>query len=226
MKKYFHLKEKAIKLRERGHSLNAIQERLQLSKTTIYYWVKNIKREQVIKRPVAKKNQKLGSIAVKKKYAKLREVAYNEAFNNAKKMMKIPTFRDFILLYMTEGFRRTRHVVSIANSNPSIIQLANIWINYLTPRKNHLKYNLQIHEDNDEKKIKQFWAKKLKIKSICIKIIRKSNSGKMIGRNWRSVNGVLTVGVNDTYLRSKIQAWMDFVENDWNATNFINLLSK
>jgi hypothetical protein len=41
--KYAHLRQRAVELRtERQMSLDEIVERLQLPKTTIYYWIKDI----------------------------------------------------------------------------------------------------------------------------------------------------------------------------------------
>ena len=44
---------------------------------------------------------------------------------------------------------------------------------------------------------------------------RKSNSGKLAGRKWRSRHGVLTVGANDTQLRARLQACIDLVRRSW-----------
>lgn len=48
-----------------------------------------------------------------------------------------------------------------------------------------------------------------------IRMQRKSNSNQLARRNWRSRHGVLTVGVGDTYLRSRLQAWIDRIREDW-----------
>ena len=49
----------------------------------------------------------------------------------------------------------------------------------------------------------------------CIKATRKSNSGSLKGRQFRSVYGLLTLEMGDTYLRARLQAWMDFVRSQW-----------
>jgi hypothetical protein len=48
---------------------------------------------------------------------------------------------------------------------------------------------------------------------ICLQ--RKSNSGQLARRRWRSVHGVLSVGVGDTLLRARLQAWMDRTRKQW-----------
>jgi hypothetical protein len=55
----------------------------------------------------------------------------------------------------------------------------------------------------------------LGIDGAAIRMQRKSNSGQLTGRVWRSRYGVLTVVVHDTYLRARLQAWIDRIRDDW-----------
>jgi hypothetical protein len=48
-----------------------------------------------------------------------------------------------------------------------------------------------------------------------IAIKRKSNSGQLSGRQFRSQYGVFSVRANDTYFRSRLGAWMEYVLEDW-----------
>jgi hypothetical protein len=48
-----------------------------------------------------------------------------------------------------------------------------------------------------------------------VRVLRKSNSGQLSGRVWRSRYGVLTVRTCDTQLRARVQAWMDCVRESW-----------
>jgi len=213
MKKYDHLREKAIKLREKGMSLDDICERLCMKKGTVYYWIRDTK-------PLkwTKKRSKAAIAAGKishKKYKKLREEAYQQGLELANELFFKPTFRDFIILYITEGYRKNRNAVAIANSNPVIVSIAYKWIKELKNKNRKILFRLQMHIDQDEEELKKYWAKLLKIKECDINTIRKSNSGNLSGRNWTSKYGLLTVRVGDTYLRAKLQAWMDIIEKEW-----------
>jgi hypothetical protein len=55
----------------------------------------------------------------------------------------------------------------------------------------------------------------LDIKPSAIKLLRKSNSNQLSGRAWRSRHGVLSVRVQDTLLRARMQAWMDRLRAEW-----------
>jgi hypothetical protein len=94
-----------------------------------------------------------------------------------------------------------------------MIALATGWLRTLSSRR--LLFSLQYHADQDLEEIRTFWGKILGIDGSTISMQRKSNSRQLRGRSWRSVHGVLTVATNDTYLRSRLQAWIDRVREDW-----------
>ena len=211
MNRYKHVRDKAVELRRKGYSLTAIQERLQLNKTTIYYWIKDIKTQLLVRS--TKKCHIAAGEASRKKFEKKRKEAYDEFKNMSESLLSDRYLRDFILLYMTEGYRRNRNSVSISNSNPNIVVVSHYWLKKLSNRP--IDYGVQIHIDNDESEIKGFWSRLLNIDPGLIRITRKSNSGGLSGRVWRSVHGVFQVRTSDTYFRSKIEALMDAVQEDW-----------
>jgi hypothetical protein len=114
---------------------------------------------------------------------------------------------------MAEGTKRRRNEVSFVNSDAKMVVLANRWIRQLSDH--NADYRIQCHIDHDEDELKQYWAELLGIKPDNIKIMRKSNSGKLAGRQFRSEYGLLTVRVGDTYLRARLQAWMDIIKSQW-----------
>jgi len=221
--KYAHLRVRAEKDWISGDRLVDISTRLNLNKSTVWYWVKDLERPHPKRKETCKNNpalakaQRKAAAATKKKWAEWRARAYDEACKEAPLFFQDPLFRDYVMLYLTEGFRRTRNEVSVGNSNPALVKLAYWWVQqHTTKPEKKIRFTLQIHKDQDEKQVKRFWAKALQVSSRRIKTIRKSNSGQLKGRKWRSQHGVLTVAVSDTWLRSKIQAWMDHLEEEWN----------
>jgi hypothetical protein len=62
---------------------------------------------------------------------------------------------------------------------------------------------------------RQFWARRLSVSPDDIRLQRKSNSGRLGGRTWRSKHGVLTVSVGDTLLRARLEAWMHSLQDQW-----------
>lgn len=197
---------------ERGLTIDQIAERLALSRSTIYCWV----RDMPIERPRWNPGQRLGNLAMQEKFRHLREQAYAQGLAEFDRLALDPTFRDFVCMYIGEGSKRDRNRVAICNSDPSVVLLGARWIRRLGRSK--LDYGLQFHADQDLVDLVRFWAQHLDVEHERIKLQRESNSNQLAGRTWRSRHGVLTVSTNDTLLRARLQAWMDRVRKDWSPS--------
>jgi len=211
MAHYAHIREKAIQLRTEKHmTLDEITEVLSLPKTTIYYWIKDI--------PIPKTSkqhwrQQQGTKAMQAKFASLREEAYQQGLAEAPELLQDLTFRDFVVLYMAEGTKRNRNAVEFVNSDARMLKLANHWFCRLS--ENHITYRIQFHADHDIDELKQYWGGILGIDPDIIRTLRKSNSGQLARRQFRSQYGLLSIHVGDPYLRSRLQAWMDYIKMQW-----------
>ena len=213
MKKYDHIRKKAILFRQKGYSYGEIRDRLNISKSTLHYWLKNVSSIVKRKSKLQTSAQKKATSSMVKKYKIVRDQAYTESLKMANDVLKDQKMRDFAIIYLCEGFRRTRHTVSVANSNPQMIKFCHdIMINNSC---NKMDYRIQYHVDQDIDNLRSFWADVLNVDINKIKVARKSNSGKMKGRNWRSRYGVFTVRTNDVVFRAKLQALMDHICNQW-----------
>lgn len=209
--RYDHLRDKAIQLRtEQQYSLDQLVDCLSLPKTTIWEWIKAYPLNRAPLRTEAQYN---GTKRMQAIYTAKREAAYQQGVDEAPTLLQDPTFRDFVVLYMAEGYRRNKNVVSIANSNPAIVGLSyRVLLRF--SRKN-FRFSIQYHADHDLDELCQYWGNHFGISPEAIKPIRKSNSNQLTGRKFRSVHGVVTVETSDTYLRSRLQAWMDIVQSQW-----------
>ena len=204
-----YLRDRARELRTTKRlSLDEIAERLALPKTTVYYWIVDLP----LGRP-RRENSHTGNLAMQAKYRRLREVAYSQGLEAYDELVRQPTFRDFVALYIAEGYKRNRNVVSIANSDERVIALAVSWLRVLTDRT--LGYSIQYHADQDLDEIRRFWGDALGIDGAVITLQRKSNSGQLKHRTWRCKNGVMSIRVGDTLLRARLQAWIDRIRDDW-----------
>jgi hypothetical protein len=150
---------------------------------------------------------------MREKFRARREAAYRQGRDEFPILLGEPTFRDFLCMYIGEGYKRDRNRVSICNSDPAVVRLGATWISRLA--KNPVAFEFQHHADQDPKEICAFWADLLKVEPSAIKFQRKSNSGELAGRLWRSKYGVLQIRTADTYLRARLDAWMDSVRIEW-----------
>lgn len=208
-------REKARTLRkERQFTIDELAERLALSRSTIYYWVRDL--------PIPGSGPGGGwpesahlaaGRAIRRKYRLLREAAYREGLESFDELIVEPGFRDFVCLYIAEGSKRRRHSVELCNSDPAVLLLATSWMRRLSRKPGC--FSIQFHADQDLSELRNFWSGALGIDPATIRVQRKSNSGQLRGRRWRSPYGVLSVRVHDTYFRTRLQAWIDRLKAEW-----------
>ncbi len=206
-----YLQEKARRLRrERKLTIDQLAECLALPRTTIYYWVRDLPIPRTTRQSPG---QRKGARGMVRKYRELREAAYEEGRQTFDALCAEPTFRDFVNLYIAAGYRRNRNRVSLANSDAAVIAVAATWMRRLSRNKRDCR--LQYHADQDLDELRAYWGRVLNVEPELIGVSAKSNSGQLGGRTWRSRYGVCTVRTNDTYLRARLQAWMDCLKGEW-----------
>ncbi len=164
-------------------------------------------------RPFATEAQRRGNEAMSAKYRLAREAAYTLGLSEFEWLEREAGFRDFVCLYLAEGYKRCRNTVAIGNSDPAILVVSDRWLARLSDHRRG--YAIQYHADQDPDELKAFWAATLDVDSTVITLQRKSNSNQLARRTWRSVHGVLTIRVSDTRLRARLQAWMDLLRASW-----------
>jgi hypothetical protein len=204
-----YLREKARALRvERRLSIDEIAERLALPKTTIYYWVADLPLQRR-----RRNNPHPATAALCRKWQALRQESYEAGRRTFAELANDPTFRDFVCLYIAEGSKRCRNLVAIGNSDPSVCALADGWMRRFACRP--VTYWLQYHVDQDPAELRRFWGAILSIDPGAVSLQRKSNSGQLRGRTWRSRYGVLSIKANDTLFRARLQGWIDCLQQQW-----------
>jgi hypothetical protein len=211
-----YLKEKARELRiKKKLSLLEIADRLALPKTTIFYWIRDLPDPEIKHRntPGRSKARIEQSRRMKDEYRRRRKEAYQQGWDEFACLAAEPTFVDFICMYIGEGYKRNRNVVALCNSDLRVVRLADHWIRRFS--QNPVTYSFQHHADQDPTYLIKFWSVGLGANPELFTFQRKSNSGQLAGRNWRSKHGVLTVRAHDTALRMRLQAWMDRVQDGW-----------
>ncbi len=191
-------------------TIDEIAERLALSRTTIFTWVRDIPIPETKKQTEARQR---ASDANRDRARRKREAAYKEGIKSYPDLIGEPTFRDFICMYIGEGTKKGRHNVALCNSDPAVVRLAQVWICRLSQRP--VTYSVQYHADQSVRELRLFWSECLSIDPKAVALQRKSNSGRLASRNWRSAHGVLTVRTSDTYFKCRLAAWIDLLKAEW-----------
>jgi hypothetical protein len=208
-----YMREKARRLRqEQELTIDEIAERLAVSRTTVYFWVGDMPRPR---RCVARKGSghALGNRAMQRKYKRLRDESHELGKWEFRRLEQLPTFRDFVCLYIAEGYKRSRNTVQVGNSDSAAMRLAVYWLGQFTTRR--MNFSIQYHADQRPKTLQAYWARELGIPDLRLDLLRKSNSGQLGHRTWRSKHGVLSVRVHDTVFRARLQGWIDCMRGDW-----------
>jgi hypothetical protein len=211
-----YVRAKARELRtKRKMSLDEIAECLALGKTTVWYWIKDLPDPEIKHRetPGRRRAREAAARSNRARFQALRDRAYRQGWDEFALLDAEPGFRDFVCMYIGEGYKRNRNVVSIANSDPRVIRLGDHWIGRFS--KNKVTYSLQYHADQDPDYLILFWSSYLEVEKELFSAKRKSNSGQLSGRQWRSRFGVLSVTAADTHFRARLQAWIDRVQDSW-----------
>ena len=206
--------DKAIQLRvEKKYTVPEIADMMGIAKSTVDSWLKPYKLEE--RTDKQKNHQKRVAEANRERAAQKRQDAYDEMLEQAPELLKDLSLFAFVCMYIGEGTKKMRNYVALANSDVKVMQLAHKWIVKLKHPDRALEFGVQIHVDHNEDEIKSYWGEQLGISPEHIVIIRKSNSGQLTGRKFRSPHGILTIRASDTYFRSRLQALMDYAKQIW-----------
>lgn len=203
-------KEEAIHLREIGYSLNEICHKLNRSKSTVHYWIRDITKPKG-KQGWSPKTRRLASEALSKKFALLREAAYKETYLKSEKILSDPAIRDFIVMYIAEGYKRGRNVVDFTNTDVAVIRLFVTHIRKFSDKK--INYFLTYREEPSV--LTEYWVSTLGIDRSDIVLMKKKGEQKKPYRS--SVYGTMKIRVHDTYAKQRIDALCDYLRKEWNT---------
>jgi DNA-binding XRE family transcriptional regulator len=152
-----YVREKARELRrEKKLTIDELAERLAIPRTTVFGWVRDL---EIPRKPNAgwpTAAQKKGTATMQARYRVKRELAYKQGRDEFPILCAQPTFRDFVCMYIGEGFKRNRNVVSIGNSDPAVVALSAAWICRLSDHP--VTYSFQHHADQNPRELCSFGA--------------------------------------------------------------------
>jgi transposase-like protein len=202
-----YLRQTARSLRvEQQLTVDQLAARLSLPRSTIYYWVRDL--------PLRGGARDATQREAPRKVSRARsDAAYEEGLATFAELSAQPTFRDFICVYLVQGDQRDRTHVALTNSDPAVMRLVSRWIRRLTDRAPLL--SLQYGPDQSLKELRHFWSEATGAEPRTIHA-RGPAEGKSDERPAAgSPHGVLTVAVDDTLLRARLQGWIQRTRETW-----------
>ncbi len=159
-------KEKAIKLRKKGHSYSQIKEKLGVSKSSLSEWLSDFPlSDKRIKELRDRNPRRIENFrnTMKKKRERALEEAYKKAKKDIGKLNKREILIAGLFLYWGEGSKTAKTLVSVSNTDPSVLRFFIHWLHILGVRKEKINVKLHLYKDMDEEKEKRFWAKELNV---------------------------------------------------------------
>lgn len=219
MKKYDVLRTKAVRLRENGHTLPEICERLQVSKSTAWYWIRDVE----LKRPNAflgktKRSNKKAALKAAEAHRRNSRKRHEENAEEARRLWYAglrddEEFKLFMMLYIAEGIRKDPKSYGITNTDPHVIVFAHKMMKRLNANNRDIRLDLSMTDTFDQEKAMGFWKGLLGAEYTVHVYIRKAY-GDLSHRNWVSKFGILRLRVYDSYVKTRIDTWMDLFKHE------------
>ncbi len=206
-------KEKAIKLRSTGKSYNEISKLLSVPKSTLSEWLSGHKWSQEIAKKLIKKSQERSTVVLKE-LDRVRgenlKILYKQAESEANEDFDVlkyhPLFIAAIMIYWGEGDKRSKHRISVVNTDPNLLKVFVYFLKKICGFKDDkIRAWILAYPDMDIEASKRYWIENTGLKE---SNFRKTITIKGKPTNRKLHNGVCTVELGSTYLKIKMLVWL------------------
>lgn len=210
-------RDRARILRIKGMSLNEITESLNVPKSTVRYWCRDIVLPNSLKARLIKKQKIGGLIAAEKLRArrmKETEKLLREGIEEVGHLASRELFLVGIALYWAEGYRKGNEEFGFTNSDPRMVILMIRWLQKICGISNErirLRVCINIAHKNRLGDIHTFWSESTKIplhqfsKPTLIRINNKKHYA-----NSSHYFGTLRIKIlKGTSFRRKVMGWLE-----------------
>ena len=222
-------RKKAVYLRKKGYTYSEILEQINVAKSTLSGWLRNVNLAKTQKQRITNKKIKARLKAlktIKEKRIKTTKRLVKSGIKEIGKLDKKDLFIIGIVLYWAEGSKQKNNNisqrVSFSNSDPRMIKIFLMWLKkYCKIREKEIVFSLYVHKDIPAQylaNIKKWWKETLKISKLKdIKICLKKNKRKK-DLKINNYFGVFRIDVRkSTNLNRKINGWIEgIIKNYYN----------
>jgi hypothetical protein len=201
---------------EQQLTVDQLAARLSLPRSTIYYWVRDLPLHDGARERAGGPNFLACRTAgqAPRKLTRLHsDAAYEEGLATFAELSAQPTFRDFICIYLVQGEQRDRTRVALSNSDPAVMRLVSRWLRRLTDKAPFLL--LRYDPEQSLSELRRFWSEAT---GTAPRAIRARGSAGAVPDEQAAPgpsHGLLTIGVDDTLLRARLQGWMRRARESW-----------
>lgn len=212
----FKEKNQAINLRKLGKSYGEILKEIQVSKSTLSLWLRDIQlkteQEKRIYVELKQKNAYRLAKANQQKRIEITKKIMDEAKKEVRYLSKDPLFLSGLMLYWAEGAKTNEHV-KLSNSDPAMIRFMMRWFRKIckVPEKK-FRIALHIHSLHCRKNIEKYWSEitGVPLNQFNKTFVKPTSLGQ---RKKILYNGTCNIVVFDKNLFRRIDGWrLGFLE--------------
>ena len=161
------LKRQVIELRKQGKSYSEIKQIINVSKSSLSLWLRNITLSQ--KQLTGLKLKKIRAVERYRETMRLKRIIRNRKYyldqrNKWLPLTKREGFVAGLFLYWGEGNKVSTNTVSICNTDPAVLKFTVYWIvSCLEVPKQKIRIQLHLYDDMNVNEETNFWSEELGI---------------------------------------------------------------
>jgi hypothetical protein len=203
---------------EQQLTVDQLAGRLAVPRSTVYYWVRDLplrasRDEDAEPAGGSELGEPVGTAGEHEQLSPGQASAYEQGLRSFDDLVAQPTFRDFLCIYILDGYKRDRTRVSLTNTDPAVMRLVNRWIWRLTDKSPSL--SLRCPPQRSVSELRRFWSDTVGAQPEAIRARIGKQEDPLQRSGAAPVHGALTVSVEDKLLRARLQAWMCKMREGW-----------
>lgn len=210
-------KKIAIEMRKSGKSMNEIAKKLNIAKSSVSYWVRDVELTKEQRKKLSQKGFSVDAVE-KRRINRLRnennkrELIIDEAKKDIKEVSDYELKIIGAMLYLGEG-RKTQRTVSIANADPDVIKMIMKFFRKICKVKEEkFRGHIHIHSHLNVKKAEKYWSE---VSGIPLSQFYKTYSKPSVATKSKKDSlplGTFDIYVCDTKLFLTIMGWIEEIK--------------
>lgn len=211
-------KQKAIRLRLKGLSYNQISKIINVPKSTLSSWFRNLEVSKAVKKSNIEKAKQIWAKNItvfNKRRSQLCRAQWLQNQNEAKKDIGRISIRELKLigsaLYWAEGYKKGNWNLVFCNSDPDMLALMmEFFLKVCHVPIGKIKAQIQLHPRIIARVATKYWSKVigLPVRQFSKPMLQISKSSKLKRGNTLPY-GTLRIKINDVKLVNKIKGWIE-----------------
>lgn len=182
----FKDRERAVSMRQDGHTYSHIRQLLKVSKGSLSLWLRDVRlsKEQL---EYISKDKRVRQVetyirTVRVRQERIRQECYERKKMELGKLSKRDLLMAGLFLYLGEGTKAGSSNVSISNSDPRVIRFSVYWLTHiLHVKRSRLKVSLHLYKNMNIEQEINFWSivTRLQRTQFAKPYIKESNSDRL-----------------------------------------------